>query len=185
MLNEVKDDVLEKMETSLESLQEELSQMRTGRASTSLVDKMRIDYYGTPTILQQLALISTPEPQLIAIRPFDPSSINTIQKAIMQSDLGIMPSSDGKVIRLAIPALTEERRRSIAKSVQHRIEEARVSIRNHRRDSLATLKDMEKEKMISEDDFYRAKEEIQKLTDDYIKQVEEAGQEKQDEIMSL
>lgn len=185
MIKEVLNETKSEMEKSAESLSNDLGSIRTGRASSSLVDKIRVEYYGTPTPMQQLALVSVPEAQLITIRPFDPGAIKDIERALLQSDLGITPNNDGKLIRLQIPPLTEERRKTLAKTVHNRVEEARISVRNHRRDALDTLKDMEKEKMISEDDYYLAKDKIQKLTDDYIAKAEEIGQAKEDEIMSI
>ena len=173
------------MNKAIDALQHDLAGMRTGRASTALVDKMQIEYYGTPTQLQELALISVPEAQLIAIRPYDPSAMKAIEKAIMQSDLGLTPNNDGKIIRLQIPSLTEQRRRDLNKSVSRRVEEARVSVRNIRRGGLEDLKSFEKEKMISEDDFYVGRDEMQKLTDDYIKKVDEIGSAKEKEIMEV
>ena len=185
MINDLLSESKKAMEKAVESLQSDLSAMRTGRASTGLVDKLMVEYYGTPTRLQELALISVPEPQLIAIRPYDPGAIKGIEKAIMQSDLGLNPSNDGKIIRLQIPALTEDRRRELTKSVSRRVEEARISIRHARRTALEDMKSFEKEKMISEDDFYHGRDEMQKLTDDYIKKVDEIGVAKEQEIMEV
>ncbi len=185
MIKEVLTQARAEMEKSTESLSADLASIRTGRASTSLVEKIRVDYYGTPTPLQQLALISVPEAQLITIRPFDPAAIKEIERALLQSDLGITPNNDGKLIRLQIPPLTEERRKSLAKTVHARVEDARVSVRNRRREALEDLREMEKEKMISEDDFYQAKEELQKLTDGFVKKAGEIGQAKEDEITSI
>jgi ribosome recycling factor len=185
MINEVLGQAREEMEKAIEALRHDLASIRTGRASTALVEKIPISYYGTPTPLQQMAVISVPEAQLIVIRPFDPTAIKDIEKGLLQSDLGITPNNDGKVIRLAIPPLTEERRKSLAKNVQARIEDGRVSIRNHRRDALADLRELEKEKMISEDDFYRGRDELQELTDEFIKKAEEIGKAKEEEIMSI
>ena len=183
------DDILveseKSMKSSVEALQNDLASMRTGRASTGLVEKMLVEYYGTPTQLQELALISIPEPQLISIRPFDPGSMKAIEKAIMQSDLGLTPNNDGKIIRLQIPSLTEERRRDLSKAVSKRTEEARVSVRNARRSGLEDLKSFEKEKMISEDDFYLGRDEMQKLTDKYVKKIDEVGAAKEKEIMEV
>ena len=173
------------MEKSLESLRHDLASIRTGRASTALVDKLPIESYGTTMALQQMAVISIPEPQLIVIRPFDPSSLKDIERGIMQANLGITPNNDGKIIRLAIPALTEERRRELAKSVGTRIEDGKVSVRNQRRDGLEYLRELEKEKMISEDMFYQGRDELQKLTDEFIAKIDQAGQEKETEIMSI
>jgi ribosome recycling factor len=185
MIKEVLSQAREGMDKSLESLRNDLAAIRTGRASTGLVEKLMVTYYGTPTPLQQLAVISVPEAQLIVIRPFDPGSIKDVERGIMQSDLGIMPNNDGKVIRLQIPPLTEERRRDLAKTVHSRVEECRVSVRNQRRDALEYLRDLEKEKMISEDDFYTGRDEVQKLTDDYVEKAGGIGAAKEQEIMSI
>jgi ribosome recycling factor len=159
--------------------------MRTGRASTGLVNKLLVEYYGTPTQLQELALISVPEPQLIAIRPYDPGALKNIERAIMQSDLGLNPNNDGKIIRLQIPSLTEQRRQDLTKTASKRVEEARISIRHARRDSVDDMKSFEKEKMISEDEFYKGRDEVQKLTDEYIKKVDEIGKAKEKEILEV
>lgn len=173
------------MEKAIEALRSDFASMRTGRASTGLVNKLIVEYYGTPTQLQELALIAVPEPQLITIRPYDPGALKTIERAIMQSDLRLNPNNDGKIIRLQIPPLTEERRRELNRTVAKRVEEAKVSIRNTRRDGLDDMKSFEKEKMISEDDFYHGRDEIQKLTDDYIKKAEEIGLSKEREILEI
>ncbi len=185
MIKEVLNSAKAAMEKTAEALSAELGSIRTGRASTTLVEKIRVDYYGTPTPMQQLALISVPEAQLITIRPFDPGAIRDIERALLQSDLGITPNNDGKLIRLQIPPLTEERRKELAKQVHARVEDARVSVRNHRREALEDLRELEKEKMISEDDFYGAKDDLQKLTDEYVKKMGELGKAKEDEIMSI
>jgi ribosome recycling factor len=185
MINDVLAEARSSMEKSVESLQSDLAAMRTGRASTGLVDKMLVDYYGTPTQLQELALISIPEPQLITIRPFDPGSMKQIERAILQSDLGLTPNNDGKLIRLQIPSLTEERRRELTRTASKRVEDARVSVRHARRNALEDMKSFEKEKMISEDDLYQGRDEIQKLTDDYIKKVDEIGTTKEQEILEV
>lgn len=183
------DDVLTEakggMEKSIESLQHDLTSLRTGRASPALVNKLVVDYYGTPTALQEIASISVPEAQLLAIRPYDPSALKAIERAIMQSDLGLTPNNDGKLIRLQIPTLTEERRRELTKSVAKRVEEARVSIRNIRRNGLEDLRSFEKEKMITEDDFYLGKDRLQEVTDEYIKKADEIGATKEQEIMEV
>jgi len=182
-------DVLEEaelaMDASLEALQNDFSSMRTGRASTGLVSKLLVEYYGSPTALQELALLSVPEPQLIAIRPYDPSALKAIEKAIMQSDLGLTPNNDGKIIRLQIPSLTEERRRDLTKTAHKRTEEARISVRNTRRDGMKELQALEKAKDITEDDHRWGKDELQKLTDEYIKKVDEALKRKETEIMEV
>lgn len=185
MINDVLAEAKKAMDKSVEALQVDLAAMRTGRASTGLVNKLLVEYYGTPTMLQELALISVPEPQLIAIRPYDPGALKHIERAIMQSDLGLTPNNDGKIIRLQVPALTEERRRSLTKAASKRVEEARVAVRNIRRDKLDDMRDFEKEKMISEDDFYGGRDQLQKLTDDYVKKIDEIGTAKEKEILEV
>jgi ribosome recycling factor len=185
MIDDVLAETKDGMEKAVEALQHDLASMRTGRASTGLVEKLIVDYYGTPTQLQELALLSVPEPQLISIRPYDPGAMKEIERAIMHSDLGLTPNNDGKIIRLQIPTLTEERRRNLTKAVSKRIEEARVSVRNTRRKSLEDLKSFEKEKLISEDDMYVGRDKVQKLTDDYIKRIDEVGAAKEKEILEV
>ncbi|MBN1992792.1 MAG: ribosome recycling factor [Anaerolineae bacterium] len=185
MINDVLAEAKDGMEKSIESLQHDLASLRTGRASAGLVNKLVVDYYGTPTSLQEVASISVPEAQLIAIRPYDPTALKAIERAILQSDLGLTPNNDGKLIRLQIPTLTEERRRELSKSVSKRVEEAKVSIRNIRRGGLEDLRSFEKESLITEDDFYHGKDELQELTDDYIKRADEIGEAKEKEIMEV
>ena len=185
MINEVKEDARERMEGAIKALNYDLSAIRTGRASPALLDHVKVDYYGTLTAINQLAVVTVPEPRTIAIRPFSPGDIRAIEKAILNSDLGINPSNDGKIIRLNIPRLTEERRRDLARQVKRRVEEARVAIRNVRRDAISDLRDFEKESLITEDDLRDGMEEIQKLTDEYIKKVDEIGDEKIQEIMEI
>ena len=185
MIDDILSEAKDNMDKAVEALKHDLAAMRTGRASTGLVDKLVVEYYGTSTTLKELALISVPEPQLIAIRPFDPGAMKNIERAIRLSDLGLTPNNDGKIIRLQIPSLTEERRRDLTKSASRRVEDARISIRNTRRDKLSDLKSFEQEKMITEDDFFFGKEEIQKLTDSYIKKVDETGAAKEKEIMEV
>jgi ribosome recycling factor len=183
------DDVLAEakvgMEKSIDSLQSDLASLRTGRASAGLVDKLIVEYYGTPTSLREIASVSVPEAQLLAIRPYDPSALKAIERAILQSDLGLTPNNDGKLIRLQIPTLTEERRRELTKSVAKRVEEARVAIRNIRRNGLEDLRSFEKEKLITEDDFYYGKDELQEITDNYVKKADEIGEAKEKEIMEV
>jgi ribosome recycling factor len=150
-----------------------------------LVEKLLVDYYDVPTPLMQLATISAPEPRLLAIKPFDPTSIKTIEKGILASDLGLTPSNDGKIIRLSIPALTEERRKDLVKIVHHRAEESRIAVRNVRRDTHNDLREFEKEKVISEDERKRGEDDLQKLTDRYIEKIDEAVQRKEKEIMEV
>ena len=173
------------MQGAIRSLEEEMAGIRTGRASPALVEHLSVEYYGTPTPLQQLATIAAPEPQMITIRPYDPSSLNTIEKAILTSDLGLTPSNDGKLIRLMIPPLTEERRQDLVKIVSKRLEEAKVSIRNIRRDALEDMRQLEKDKKVSEDEFFTAKEELQKLTDHYSEEIDRIGDRKEQEIMEV
>lgn len=174
-----------RMEKTVEALRDDLQGIRTGRASPALVEKLLVDYYGVPTPLQQLAAISAPEPRLLTIRPWDASTVSTIEKAILKSDLGLTPNNDGKLIRLAIPRLTEERRRDLVKIVARRVEESRVAVRNLRRDAIDDLREIEKEGLISEDEMYKGRDEIQELTDDFIKQVDEIGSAKEAEVMEV
>lgn len=185
MINEVKEDAKERMEGAVKALLSDFSAIRTGRASPALLDHVKVDYYNVMTPINQLAVITVPEPRLIAIRPFSPSDIKFIEKAILNSDLGLNPSNDGKIIRLSIPRLTEERRRTLAKQVKRRTEEARVAIRNVRRDAISDLREFEKESMITEDDLHDGVDEIQKLTDQFVKRVDKLGEEKIAEILEV
>lgn len=171
------------MHSALEALKSDLRTIRTGRASPALVERVMVDYYGQPTPLNQLAVISAPEPSLLVIRPYDPESVEEIERAILKSDVGLTPSNDGRIIRLPIPRLTEERRRELAKMVRQRIEEGKVALRNIRRGALEDLREFEKEKLISEDEFYRAKDKLQELIDRYTEKMEEISARKQREIM--
>jgi ribosome recycling factor len=175
----------QRMKSTIQALEEDLSTIRTGRASPSLVEHMPVDYYGAPTPLMQLASISVPEARVLMIKPFDPSTIKTIEKAILASELGLTPNNDGKVIRLNLPMLTEQRRKDLAKQVHTRLEEARVSARNIRRDVMKDLKEFEKEKLISEDEMKHAETEMQKLTDKTIEMVDAVGAKKEKEIMEV
>ncbi|HPV07807.1 MAG: ribosome recycling factor [Aggregatilineales bacterium] len=185
MIQDALRDAEVRMRGAINALEEDLTSIRTGRASPKLVEKLPVEYYGTTTPLQQLAAIAAPEPQLLTIRPFDPKSLSAIERAIQSSDLGLTPNNDGKIIRLAIPSLTEQRRQELVRLVQRRLEEAKVAVRNIRRDTLEDLREMEKEKLISEDDFFRAKEELQKLTDRYSDEIDKVGQRKEQEIMEI
>jgi ribosome recycling factor len=185
MIKDVLKDAEERMKSAVAVLEEDLRGMRTGRASTGLVEKLAVDYYGTETPLYQLATISVPEAQMIMIRPFDKTSLKTIERAILASELGLTPNNDGTVIRLNIPALTQERRVELQKIVGRRVEEARVAVRNVRRSAIDDLREFEKEKLISEDENKHGQEEVQKLTDKYIHLIEEAGKRKEAEIMEL
>jgi ribosome recycling factor len=164
---------------------EDLAGLRTGRASTGLVEKLPVEYYGTPTPLFQLASISIPEPQQIAIRPYDPKSLKLIEKAILASDLGLTPNNDGTNVRLNLPSLTEERRRELVKMVQKRVEETKVAIRNIRRSAIDDLREMEREKMISENERDRGLEQVQELTDKYVQESDDTGKRKEQEVMEV
>ena len=185
MISEVLEELREHMQKSVEALQDDLMSIRTGRASPALVDRLQVEYYGSLTPLNQMASVAAPEPRLLVIRPWDPSSLPDIERAILKSDLGLTPMNDGKLIRLGIPRLTEERRRELVKVVSRRVEEGRVAVRNLRRDALQDLKDFEKEKMISEDEFYRGKDEIQDLTDEFIEMIDGIGTRKEEEVMEI
>lgn len=188
MTDEIKDmlrDAENRMRGAIQSLTDDLATIRTGRASPALIEKLPVEYYGSPTPLMQLATISVPEPRSLLIKPFDQASLKNIERAIQSSDLGLTPNSDGKVIHLNLPPLNEERRRSLVKQVHARLEEARVAIRNIRRDVHNDMREFEKEKLISEDDRERGEEELQKLTDRYVEEVGKHGQNKEKEIMEV
>jgi ribosome recycling factor len=183
MIKELLHETEDHMNKAAEALEAKLRTIRTGRASPALVEQVMVDYYGTPTLLKQLAVISAPEPQLLTIRPYDPGSLGDIERAILKSELGLTPSNDGKLIRLPIPRLTEERREELAKMVRQRVEEGKVALRNIRREALDDLREFEKEKLVSEDDIYRAKDDLQELTDDYTKKMDDISDRKQKEIL--
>lgn len=185
MIKELIHDAEKRMKSAIHSLEEDLSGVRTGRASPALIERMSIEYYGSPVPLMQLASISVPEPRQLMIKPFDLASVKDIEKAILASELGLTPNSDGKVIRLNLPPLTEERRRDLIRFVNNRLEEARVSVRNIRRDLIKDLRDFEQEKMIGEDDRKQGEEDIQKLTDKYIEEIGVVGKAKEEEIMEI
>jgi ribosome recycling factor len=185
MIEDVLKETADRMKKSVEALDNDLVNIRTGRASPALVERLQVEYYGTNVPLNQLSTISVPEPRLLVIRPFDPSSLPQIEKAILKSELGLTPANDGKVVRLSIPRLTEERRLELVKMVQKRVEEARVAVRNCRRDGLQDLRDLEKEKLISEDDYYRGKDRMQELTDQYVEETDELGTAKEKQIMEV
>ena len=185
MIDDLLGELRERMSKSVESLQDDLLGIRTGRASPALVEKLPVEYYGTNSPLNQMASIAAPEPRLLVIRPWDPTALADIERAILKSDLGLTPMNDGKLIRLSIPRLTEERRRELVRVVARRVEEARVAIRNQRRDALHDLQDFEKEKLISEDEFYRGKDEVQKLTDEFVEQIDGIGKRKEAEVLEI
>ncbi|MFQ5419622.1 MAG: ribosome recycling factor [Anaerolineae bacterium] len=185
MIREVLQDAEGRMKGAVSTLESDLATFRTGRASPQLVEKLEVEMYGVGMPLIQMAVISVPEPQQLAIRPYDANAISAIERAIFKSDLGLNPNNDGKIIRLNIPHLTEERRRELSKLVNRRVEEGKVAVRNVRRDALNDLRDFNKEKMIAEDDFYRGQDNLQDLTDKFIKQIDGIGEEKAAEIMEV
>ncbi len=185
MINDIIQETKAKMKSTASVLEEDLHGMRGNRASTALVDRLEVEYYGQTTELRQLANISTPEAMQILIRPYDASALKAIEKAIQASDLGINPNVDGQSIRLNMPALTRERRQELVRVLNRRVEEAKVAIRNIRRSANEDLREFEREKMISEDDMKRGEAEVQKLTDEYIKRLEELGQEKEKDILAI
>jgi ribosome recycling factor len=174
-----------RMDKVLSDLQHEMAGVRTGRASVNLLDNVRADYYGTPTQLNQMATLHVPEPSMITVQPWDVSQIGIIEKAIRSADLGLNPSNDGKLIRVPIPALTEERRKDLVKKVHHIAEDHRVALRNVRRDSNESIKKLLKDKLISEDEERRALEETQKLTDNYIAKLDQAVKAKEKEVLEI
>lgn len=185
MVEEIFEDLKDRMGKSIESLKREYSRLRTGRASISLLDGIRVSYYDTLTPLNQMASLAVPEPRLIVIQPWDKTAIEDIEKAILKSELGLTPINDGKVIRISIPPLTEERRKELVKVARKMSEENKVAIRNIRRDANEMLKDLKKEKEITEDDLYRSQEEVQKATDQFISQVDELCAAKEKEILEI
>ncbi len=172
------------MHKAIEALRRELATIRSGRASPGLVEHLKIEYYGAPTALSQLATITTPDARLIVIQPWDRGALGAVEKAILKSDLGLNPASDGTVIRLAIPPLTEDRRRELAKHVRKRVEDARVAVRNVRRDCHEQVRQVEHQHEISQDDLHRAEIELQKLTDEQILEIDSVGEEKEAELLA-
>jgi ribosome recycling factor len=185
VIKDILTDAEHRMRSAIQVLHDDLAAIRTGRASPGLVEKLSIEYYGSPTPLMQLASISVPEPRTLTIKPFDASTLKVIEKAIMSSDLGLNPNNDGKVIHLNLPPLNEERRRDLVKHVHHRLEEARIAVRNIRRDSQNDMRDFEKEKLITEDDLERGEEDLQKLTDRFVEEIAQHGKNKEIEIMEV
>jgi len=181
-IREVIHDIEAKMKKTIEACNREFSEVRTGRASPSLVEGLHIDYYGTLTLLKQIASISIPDARLIVIQPWDPSAIAEIEKAILKSNLGITPTNDGKVVRLGIPQLSKERREELAKVVKEMAEDGRVSLRTIRRDSNEEIKKLHDDKVISEDDRFRTQEQVQKITDKYIEKIDQILKEKEKEL---
>jgi ribosome recycling factor len=184
-VEEIELEAQERMEKTIGDLRREMSSIRTGRASIHLLDPIRVDYYGTPTPLNQMATLSTPDPSMITVQPWDVSQIGAIEKAIQTSGLGLNPSNDGKLIRLPIPALTEERRKQLVKHLHQMTEMHRVAVRNLRREANDAIKKIEKDKVISEDESRRAQDEIQRLTDETIKKLDSVSAAKEEEIMEI
>lgn len=185
MIEEILSEARDKMESTLKVFEDDLQGMRGNRASTALVDRLKVDYYGQETELRQLANISTPEPMTIMIRPFDPGAVKMIESAIQNANVGANPNTDSGIIRLNMPALTRERRQELTKVLGKRTEEARVAIRNIRRSANDDIKEFEKEREISEDDAKRGQEKVQELTDDFIKRIDELSKAKEKDIMEI
>src|SRR3954451_18475000 len=178
-------DATDRMDKSVQHARNEFMTVRTGRASAALLDRITVDYYGTATPLKQLATINVPEPRMLTVQPFDPSSIRNVEKAIQESDLGLTPSNDGKMIRLPIPQLTEERRKDLVKIVRNLAEEGRVAVREIRRDAMKHLKDLVDKGDVGADEERRAEERVQKLTDDHTKQIDDLLKHKEAEVMEV
>ena len=185
MIQELRKNTHERMQASIEALKKKFASVRTGRASLALLDGLTVDYYGTPTPIQQVASLSLPDSRQIAIQPWEQKIIPEIEKAIMKSDLGLTPMNDGKLIRISIPVLTEERRKQLVKVVKKEAEDAKVAVRNIRRDVNEDLKKLEKEKHISEDEIKKEHDEVQKITDSFVKKVDELLEHKEKEIMEV
>lgn len=185
MIDETLADAEKRMGKAVEAMRRDLATVRTGRASPGLVDQLRVDYYGTPTPLKQLASINVQEARLLTVQPWDKGSLDAIAKAIQKSDLGLNPNNDGTIIRLVIPQLTEDRRRELVRVVHKKVEDGRVAIRNVRRDDHEMLRDLLREKEISEDEEHRAQEQLQKVTDRFVGQADEVGEEKERELLEV
>jgi len=185
MTEEVLDELRKEMERTTAAMRRELARTRTGRASVALLEGISVDYYGTRTPLNQLAGLSAPEPRLLVIQPYDKTALAQIERAILQSDLGLVPVNDGKILRVPIPELTEERRRDLVKHIRKVAEDYRVSVRNHRRDAIDLLKSLEKNKEITEDDLRKAQEKAQEITKTYIERIDQILKAKEDEIMEV
>ena len=178
-------DAKSRMNSAVEALQHELATVRTGRASVGIVEHVKIDYYGTSTPLNKLATITTPDPKMIMIQPYDKGAVGDITKSLQKSDIGLTPSNDGQVIRLSIPPLTEDRRKELAKQVRSRVEDARVAVRNVRRDVHDHLRKLEHDGEISQDELHRAEQDLQKVTDEHVAEVDLAGEEKEQEVLTV
>ena len=184
-IDELLQDATRRMDRSVEAAHEQFNTVRTGRASAALLDRISVEYYGQPTPLKQLATINVPEPRMLTIQPFDPSSMRAIEKSIQESDLGLTPSNDGKMIRLPIPQLTEERRKELVKVVRHMAEDGRVAVRNVRRDLMHHLKELVREGEVGDDEERRAETQAQKLTDDHVAKIDELLKHKEAEILEV
>jgi ribosome recycling factor len=184
-IEELLQDATRRMDRSIESAHEQFNTVRTGRASAALLDRIQVDYYGQPTPLKQLATINVPEPRMLTIQPFDPSSIKAIEKAIQESDLGLTPSNDGKLIRLPIPQLTEERRKELVKVVRHMAEDGRVAVRNVRRDLMHHLKELVRDGEVGDDEERRAETQAQKMTDEHVAKIDDLLKHKEAEILEV
>jgi len=185
MIKSIIKEAEDRMKAAIQSLEDDLAGIRTGRATPALIEKLPVEYYGSPTPLMQLASISVPDARTLLIKPFDKTTIKGIERAIITSNLGLTPNNDGNSIRLNLPPLTEERRRDLVKVVNQRVEEAKVAVRNIRRDLIKDLREFEKEKLIAEDDLKKGEEELQKLTDKMIDEIEQVGARKDREIMEF
>jgi ribosome recycling factor len=185
MIDDLIQDAVRRMDRSVETTQHEFNTIRTGRAAAALLDHVSVDYYGTPTPLNQLSTINVPEPRMLTVQPFDPSSLKAIEKAIMESDLGLTPANDGKIIRLPIPQLTEERRKELVRVVRQRAEEGRVAVRNVRRDVMHHLKELVVNGDVQADEEHRAEERVQKLTDEHVHRIDELLKRKEAEILEV
>ena len=185
MIDELIEDSRRRMTKSVESTQHEFNTVRTGRASAALLDRIVVDYYGQPTPINQLATLNVPESRMLTVQPFDPSSMEAIERAVLESDLGLVPSNDGKIIRLPIPALTEERRKELVRVVRQLAEDGKIAIRNVRRDVMSDLKDLAKDGEIGNDDEHRAEDEVQKLTDQFVAKVDELLKAKEQDLMEF
>ncbi len=185
MIDELISDAVRRMDQSVEHTQHEFNTVRTGRASAALLDRVQVEYYGQKTPLKQLATINVPEPRMITIQPFDPSTLKTIERALQESDLGLTPSNDGRIIRLPIPQLTEERRKELVKVVRHLAEEGRVAVRNVRRDVMHDLKELVRDGEVGDDEERRAEERVQKLTNEHVTRIDELLKRKEEEILEV
>ncbi len=185
MIEDTLKDAEHRMQSAVAALDREMDTIRTGRARPSLVEGLKVEYYGTPTPLNQLATINSPEPRLITIQPWDKTQLGTIEKAIQKSDLGLTPTNDGNIIRLVIPQLNEDRRKELVKVVHKKVEDGRVAVRNVRRDSLDHLRKMQHDKQITDDDERRAQERLQKITDKYVAEVDKHGHTKEQELLEV